>query len=84
MRVNRVDYADLSPEQKKKANARSYAKTYRNRGNLKPQPCLACGNPSAEMHHPNYDAPLCVHWLCRKCHLAEHNKPTRAAAKETR
>lgn len=42
------------------------------RGLLKPEPCAHCGAPKAEGHHPDYDRPLAVTWLCRACHKAEH------------
>lgn len=35
--------------------------------------CQVClSNKSVEGHHPNYDEPLNVVWLCRKCHMAIH------------
>ena len=38
-------------------------------------PCFVCGL-KAEAHHPNYDAPLDVIWLC-----PPHHKQTHALAK---
>lgn len=61
----------LSPEQQRNANARSMAGVYLRRGKLTRQPCEGCGG-HAEMHHDDYDKPLEVRWLCRRCHLAEH------------
>lgn len=37
-------------------------------------PCSACGDPKSEAHHPDYDRPLEVVWLCRKHHKAAHRK----------
>jgi hypothetical protein len=62
----------LNPEQRKKDAARSYAGVYKRRGLLEPQPC-PCGS-EAEMHHPDYDQPLKVEWMCRPCHLEHHQK----------
>lgn len=61
----------LTPEQKFKSNARSYANVYQRRGKLKPQPCEVCGSP-AQKHHDDYARPLDVHWLCRQHHLSVH------------
>jgi hypothetical protein len=62
----------LTPEQRKKANARAYANVYQRRGKLIPQPCEDCGAPEAEKHHLDYDQPLLVTWICRLCHEDRH------------
>lgn len=36
------------------------------------QPCFVCGYEKVEGHHPNYDAPLDVVWLCRMHHRQAH------------
>lgn len=43
-------------------------------GRLVPWPgCAACKRKrNLEAHHPNYDAPLSVVWLCMKCHKKTH------------
>lgn len=43
-------------------------------GLLKPQPCVVCGSPDAEAHHPDHRDPLRVEWLCRAHHKALHAK----------
>lgn len=40
-------------------------------GEVIPQPCFVCGK-KAEAHHPNYDAPLDVVWLCKPHHEQAH------------
>lgn len=70
-RENRTPHNALSPEEKVKSNARSYANVYQRRGLLIPRPCEGCG-AKAEKHHPNYLNPLDVNWLCRDCHLSLH------------
>ena len=73
MRENRPSYSDLTPEQRKKAKARSYANIYKRRGKLVQQPCEYCGDPHSQIHHDDYDKPLEVRWLCRPCHLKRHS-----------
>lgn len=61
-----------SAEQRLKANCRSYANVYQRRGLLPKQPCARCGSKKAEKHHEDYTKPLEVRWLCRRCHLTDH------------
>ena len=42
------------------------------RGKLTPHPCWVCGN-KAEAHHPDYDEPMLVVWLCDSHHKEVHN-----------
>lgn len=81
VRSTRKKYADLSPEEKLKASARAYAKVYKRRGKLIPQPCESCGAAASEcqMHHPDYSKPLEVKWLCVACHELLHHGPPRVA-----
>lgn len=74
MRENRPKYSELTEEQRKKVNARSYANVYKNRGKLIQEKCKFCGSPDTEMHHHDYDKPLDVEWLCRDCHLEHHQE----------
>jgi len=41
-------------------------------GLIKQKPCERCGNEKAEKHHPDYEQPLKVEFLCRSCHMKEH------------
>jgi len=42
---------------------------------IKQSHCTLClSADKIEAHHPNYDEPLNVVWLCRKCHSAIHKK----------
>lgn len=72
MRLTRPKHSEMTEEQRLRANARSYANVYQRRGLLVPEPC-ACGAVKVEKHHEDYSKPLQVSWVCRKCHLAEHN-----------
>lgn len=47
-------------------------------GVIEQQPCEQCGANKSEAHHPDYERPYDVVWLCRKCHKAAH-KTTEAA-----
>jgi hypothetical protein len=40
---------------------------------IKPASCEKCkGTNNIEAHHPDYEKPLDVSWLCRDCHRALH------------
>lgn len=55
---------------KKKALARKIASSFK----YTIKECQNCGSKeNLEKHHPNYDDPLWVLILCRKCHHAYHN-----------
>ncbi|MBE7502212.1 MAG: hypothetical protein HS113_18315 [Verrucomicrobiales bacterium] len=41
-------------------------------GRLQRQPCTVCGYEQVEAHHPDYDNPLHVVWLCRDHHRMVH------------
>jgi hypothetical protein len=45
------------------------------RGLIERQPCEVCGADKTDAHHPDYDRPLLIIWLCRKHHVAAHAKP---------
>jgi hypothetical protein len=38
-------------------------------GSLIKLPCEICQNPISEAHHPDYNQPLLVRWLCKQHHL---------------
>lgn len=48
------------------------------RGDLNPLPCFECGAEKTEAHHPDYDRPLDVIWLC-----PAHHKQTHAMTRST-
>lgn len=44
------------------------------RGFVSQQPCIVCGDPNSEAHHPDYDRPADVVWYCRRHHQEEHRR----------
>jgi ribosomal protein S27AE len=55
-----------------KCRARYEVRKALRNGTLKKQPCVICGNPTAEAHHEDYSKPLDVKWLCHDCHDDVH------------
>jgi hypothetical protein len=55
-----------------RSRARSLARYAVKIGALIKKPCNVCGSIKVEGHHPNYDEPLNVIWLCKKHHVEAH------------
>jgi hypothetical protein len=72
MRRTRPTHSQLKPEQRLRANARAYARTYLSRGKIQQLPCQYCGSADSQMHHPDYTKPLGVEFVCRPCHEGLH------------
>lgn len=70
-REKRDKHSELTPEQRLRANARSYLNQYIKRGKVIRGNCF-CGQPGTEAHHADYSKPLEVVWYCRKHHLEHH------------
>jgi hypothetical protein len=62
----------MTPMQREKDKIRSLAKHYYQTGRIVKTQCELCGDPNSEMHHPDYNKPLMVVWLCRPHHLNVH------------
>jgi hypothetical protein len=56
-----------------KAKARNAVSNALRDGKIIRYPCN-CGNIKSQAHHKDYSKLLEIDWLCRKCHLAEHDK----------
>lgn len=56
----------------KEAKARYAVSNAVRDGKLERTPCMVCGAEKVEGHHPDYDRPLDVVWLCNKHHRAAH------------
>jgi hypothetical protein len=75
----RKKHAELSDEERLRANCRACANAYQRRGIIVPQSCEKCGTEKAQKHHEDYSKPLEVRWLCKACHLLEHGGSTKPA-----
>ena len=42
-------------------------------GKIIRQDCQVCGNPNTQPHHPDYNFPMLINWLCVKHHREAHN-----------
>lgn len=73
MRLTRPKHRDLKPLAHKKANVRAITHYYVKKGKIQKENCKICNSPNSQTHHPNYDKPLEVIWLCRDCHLNLHS-----------
>lgn len=51
-------------------------------GVLHKEPCFICGNAKVEAHHPDYDTPLSVVWLCVPHHKEIHREYDEVSDKE--
>ena len=63
-----------NPQLRFKMNARWILHRALKAGKLFKEACITCGNQKSQAHHPDYNKPLLVVWLCRKCHQLEHLK----------
>ena len=41
-------------------------------GTIKQMPCEVCGNEQSRAHHPDYNKPLEICWVCQKHHIQIH------------
>jgi hypothetical protein len=75
---NAKKLAEYSYEWRKRnlMKARAHCKVARaiRKGILNKQCCKICSNEKVEAHHPNYNEPLNVVWLCRQHHAELHRK----------
>lgn len=56
----------------KMGNAHNWVMRAVNKGKIKKQGCVICGDKAEAHHHFGYDNPLWVIWLCKKHHAAHH------------
>ena len=68
-RIVSAEWRKSNPERRKAQLIAGYAIK---KGFLVKQPCLICGK-KAQAHHPDYDLPLSVVWLCSSHHKQTHH-----------
>lgn len=61
-----------NPELKARYKARAIATKMTADGTLKQRPCAFCQEEQTQKHHPDYNEPLLIVWLCAKCHKELH------------
>jgi len=75
---NREKIRDYAREAKQrnpeKARARMLLNSAVKSGKILKCNCKVCGSVKSEAHHPDYNNPLDVVWLCRIHHIEEHKK----------
>lgn len=65
-----------------KNNARNiYNKAIRDGVIIRQRICSRCGISGVRIHghHPDYELPIVVIWLCQPCHIKEHVRMRKAA-----
>jgi hypothetical protein len=63
----------LSPEDRRKRHlAHKIVYSCIKRGSMTKKPCEVCGEVEVHGHHPDYDRPRDVVWLCNEHHRAVH------------
>jgi len=62
----------LRPEVRIKNMARWYVNHEIRAGRISREPCALCGKEQGQAHHPDYDLPLMIVWLCDDCHREAH------------
>lgn len=70
LRQRATDAAKAHPERR---NANLIVQQEVRAGRMERLPCLVCGAAKTEAHHPDYDRPLDVIWLCAPHHRQTHS-----------
>lgn len=72
MKKKAVQWGKDNPHKRKAHHA---VETALKSGKLVKSNCVNCGtSEKVEGHHDDYDNPLDVKWLCRRCHLKHHRR----------
>jgi len=60
-------------QNKEKIKVQHSVRRLKKQGHIIPSShCWHCGEDSPEAHHPDYNKPLSIVWLCRSCHQRAH------------
>ena len=62
------------PKLKMRYKARIFAHRMTANGTIEQQPCAFCGSEQSQRHHPDYEQPLLIVWLCAICHKKLHKQ----------
>lgn len=71
--INRIRY-QTDAKLRMRVHATNLANHAQRIGIIKQQRCSKCGSFDTEKHHPDYDKPLDIVWLCKIHHSEEHKK----------
>ena len=77
--IHSKNYKEKYP---KRDSARTAVNNAVRDGRLTKLPCWTCGCTEVEAHHPDYDSPLDVIWLCTEHHKEVHREYDRSADQE--
>jgi hypothetical protein len=62
------------PEKWRRLLVQRRAEKAQRKGRITRKACERCGKLEAQMHHPDYNKPFDVIWLCPLCHKQEHER----------
>ena len=77
MELNKQNVKRYRQENSKRYRANNRLNNAIRDGKISKLPCWICGSLDVEGHHPDYDAPLSVVWLCAAHHKEIHLKHPR-------
>jgi hypothetical protein len=71
-KINVKKYNERHPERKHAHNVIKYEIESGRLMKAKFSYCIKCGKEAEQYHHPDYNFPLSVNPVCRKCHVKIH------------